>query len=188
MGLGTAGPSRGRLHLDAGNYVLDHLNRDRNSLATLEPACKVSVLSKESWPYKAGWPYIQVITQYSWFWLGRAKNWPYIRVWKDLTSANLSGGLHCIWLITLHENSKYYLGFAHCRYWSSNSAAQCHRACCQPCSSAWDMSTSSRCGGRATWRTGNRLKSGTVILSQLLLKLNSDLYKILIWHFSIFIL
>ena len=28
---------------------------------------------------QAGWPYIRVITQYSWFWLGQAKNnWPYI--------------------------------------------------------------------------------------------------------------
>ena len=57
---------------------------------TLEPACKVSVMSIESWPYTAGWPNIRVLTQYSWFLLWPAKIWPYIR--KDLTSRTLQEG------------------------------------------------------------------------------------------------
>ena len=60
---------------------------------TLEPACKVSVLSNKVDMLHVGWPYMQVITQYSWFWLGPAQNWPYIR--KDLASVDLKSGHHC---------------------------------------------------------------------------------------------
>ena len=42
---------------------------------------------------QAGWPYIQVITRYSWFWLRPPKNWTCIR--QDLTFVGLTSGLHC---------------------------------------------------------------------------------------------
>ena len=67
----------------------------RSFNSTQEPACKVRILSKESWPLQAGWPYIRVVTQYSWFWLGAAKNWPYICIRNDLTSMDLTSGLRC---------------------------------------------------------------------------------------------
>ena len=61
-------------------------------VCTLEPACKVSVLSKESWPYKRT-DLTTRLSQYSWFWLGAAKNLHYIQ--KDLTSVDLTCGLNC---------------------------------------------------------------------------------------------
>ena len=61
----------------------------QNPCCTLEPACKVQT----KLTLQAGWPFIQVITQHSWFWLWPAKNLLYIR--KYLTSVDLTSRLHC---------------------------------------------------------------------------------------------
>ena len=60
---------------------------------TVEPACKVSVLSNENWPYKRVDLISGLLISIRVLWLGPAKNWPYKRV--DLTSVDHTSGLDC---------------------------------------------------------------------------------------------
>ena len=62
---------------------------------TVEPACKVSVLSNENRPYKRVDLISGLLISIRVLWLGPVKNWPYKRV--DLTSVDHISGLDCIW-------------------------------------------------------------------------------------------
>ena len=60
---------------------------------TVEPVCKVSVLSNENWPYKRADLISGLLISIRVLWLGPAKNLPYKRV--DLTSVDHISGLDC---------------------------------------------------------------------------------------------
>ena len=62
--------------------------------STVEPACKVSVLSNENCPYKRADLISGLLISIRVLWLGPVKNWPYKRV--DLTSEDHTCGLDCI--------------------------------------------------------------------------------------------
>ena len=83
--------------------------------AMITPPKKHDIIS-----WTMGWEtlYIRVITWRCWFWLGPAKNWPYIR--KDLTSVDLTSWLHCIWKIPWKSwtfDVKYFYCMKHLPLW-----------------------------------------------------------------------
>ena len=94
---------------------------------TVEPACKVSVLSNESWPYKRVDLISGLLISIRVLWLGPAKNWPYKRV--DLTSVDHISGLDCTSNVTLKK--------IHC-FWTVHDWQLCLNLSVKVNESAWN--------------------------------------------------
>ena len=91
------------------------------STNTVEPACKVSVLSNENWPYKRADLISGLLISIRVLWLGPAKNRPYKRV--DLISADHTSGLDCTSINSRNE-------IRPCSLWTVYDLQLCI-CCCQ---------------------------------------------------------